>query len=134
MKRSSGTGEPKLVPVAAQNESRDSSPSYSAMQVAVQLERSSRPDGMLFCQNDIGSPKIRTSTPARRRCAAAASPYGPAPMMATLTSVTVRPPAASRRSRKPVGGRQPAVLQLTRAATVGFPHDVDELGTPYLLE
>src|SRR4029077_11873427 len=105
----------------------------SAMQVAVQLERSRRPAGMLFCQNDMGSPKILTSTPARRRCAAAASPYGPAPMMATLVSVTVRPPAARRPRRKPVRGRQPALLQLARADTVGFPHDVDEPGTPYLL-
>ena len=62
---------------------------------------------MLVCQNDIGSPKILTSTPARRRCAAAASPYGPAPMMATLVSVTVLPPAARRPGREPVCGRSP---------------------------
>ena len=27
-------------------------------------------------QKDMGSPKMRTSTPARRRCAVAAGPYG----------------------------------------------------------
>jgi hypothetical protein len=36
------------------------------MQVAVQFERSSMPFGIVR-QNDIGSPMIRHSTPARRR-------------------------------------------------------------------
>jgi hypothetical protein len=34
-------------------------------------------------QNSIGVPKTRVSIFLARRCAAAASPYGPAPMMAT---------------------------------------------------
>jgi len=41
------------------------------------------PRGMFRFQNSIGSPKIRVSTFLARRCAAAASPYGPAPMIAT---------------------------------------------------
>jgi hypothetical protein len=52
------------------------------MQVAVQFERSSIPSGMVR-QKDIGSPKMRVSTPVPRSCAAAASPYGPAPRIAT---------------------------------------------------
>src|SRR5579875_3122704 len=55
------------------------------MQVAVQFDRSSMPAGMVR-QNDIGSPSTCTSTPARRRCAVADSPYGPAPTTATSVS------------------------------------------------
>ena len=90
MNRSSGTGSPRLPPRSAQNESSESGPSCSAMQVAVQFDRSSMPAGMP-CQNDIGSPKMCVVTPARRRCAAAASPCGPAPMIATSVSVMFPP-------------------------------------------
>src|SRR3954451_7700210 len=55
------------------------------MQVAVQFDLSNMPAG-ISRQNDIGSPMTRISTPAWRRCAAAASPYGPAPRMATSVS------------------------------------------------
>jgi hypothetical protein len=49
------------------------------------LDRSNMPFGIVR-QNAIGSPKTRTSTPARRRCAAAERPYGPAPITATGVS------------------------------------------------
>src|SRR5688500_6860025 len=40
------------------------------------------PTGMFRSQNAIGSPNTIVSTPTGRRWAAAASPYGPAPMTA----------------------------------------------------
>jgi hypothetical protein len=50
---------------------------------AATLERSSMPSGMWLPQKDMGAPRIRVSTPSGRSRAFAASPYGPAPMMAT---------------------------------------------------
>src|SRR6266545_886069 len=49
------------------------------------------PFGMWRSQNSIGSPNTRVSTPAARRCAAAARPYGPAPTMATWQLVSFLP-------------------------------------------
>src|SRR5205823_14092269 len=46
-------------------------------------ERSNIPRGIWFCQNSITLPKMQVSTPSARKCAAAARPYGPAPIMAT---------------------------------------------------
>jgi hypothetical protein len=39
------------------------------------------PAGMAVDQKDIGSPKTVMSIPVARKCAAAARPYGPAPMI-----------------------------------------------------
>src|SRR5215217_6575356 len=68
------------------------------MLVAVRFDRRSIPAG-IDRQNDIGSPKIRASTPARRRYAVAASPYGPAPT--TATSVIERLPSRKGSVRTP---------------------------------
>src|SRR5215208_3122625 len=46
-------------------------------------DRSSMPAGMWCSQLSIGSPKTRTFTPAWSKCAAAESPYGPAPTTTT---------------------------------------------------
>lgn len=40
--------------------------------------------GIWSRQRRMGEPKIRKSMPACRRCAAIASPYGPAPIMQTV--------------------------------------------------
>ena len=51
-------------------------------------ERRSIPSGMCAFQNSIGSPNTRTSRPwMARRCAPAASPYGPAPRITTSQTV-----------------------------------------------
>src|ERR1700761_6425032 len=52
--------------------------------VARHGERISMPLGMLCRQNPIGSPNTCVAIPARLKCAATESPYGPAPMTATL--------------------------------------------------
>lgn len=56
--------------------------------MAVQFERSNIPKGILRSQNDIGSPKVRTSRPLiALRCAVADRPYGPEPRIATSQEV-----------------------------------------------
>ena len=49
-------------------------------------ERRNIPAGIWFSQNSITLPKMQVSTPTARKCAAAARPYGPAPMIATWWS------------------------------------------------
>jgi hypothetical protein len=61
------------------------------------MERSSIFPGMRSRQNSIVRPKTRVSTPAARRCAAAASPYGPAPTTTTSLGSVVE--AANQSSR-----------------------------------
>ena len=58
----------------------------SAMRDALQLLLRHIPLGMCRFQNDMVLPKTRTSAPAARRCDAAASPYGPAPMTTASTA------------------------------------------------
>src|SRR5262245_31147472 len=55
---------------------------------ASQAERRNMPPGIRSRQKTIGCPNVCVSTPAARRWAVAASPYGPAPTTATAESLT----------------------------------------------
>src|SRR5438105_13371350 len=84
MKRLSGTGAARWLPLAAWYASSVSDGFGAAICVAVQLERRSMPTGMWCSQKDMGSPNTPTSKPLTvPKCAAAASPYGPAPTIIT---------------------------------------------------
>src|SRR5712692_5560284 len=54
---------------------------------ASQADRNSMPRGIWFFQKAIGLPNTRGSTPAARKWAATARPYGPAPIIATEQAV-----------------------------------------------
>src|SRR5215467_2590226 len=84
MKRSRGTGLEKCSRVASLYASSVRDWFGSAMCDATQPERNNMPMGMLLCQKDMGSPNVCTSSPGTvRSWAAADSPYGPAPRIAT---------------------------------------------------
>ncbi len=54
---------------------------------ASQADRKSMPRGIWSFQKAIGLPKTRGLTPAARKWAATARPYGPAPIIATELAV-----------------------------------------------
>src|SRR3954453_4938429 len=96
-------GRPIVVPVDDAKASRLSGPRGSPMLVAAYGDLSNIPTG-IRSQKDIGRPTTDTVIPAFRRDAAAASPYGPAPRIAT--SATTRssthrahPASSSNRGR-----------------------------------
>src|SRR4051794_29411863 len=98
-------GRPIVVPVDDAKASRLSGPRGSPMLVAAYGDLSNIPTG-IRSQKDIGRPTTDTVIPAFRRDAAAASPYGPAPRIATSAttrSSTPRPHPASpsNRARSP---------------------------------
>src|SRR5207302_311843 len=69
------------------------------------------------CQKDIGSPKIRVSSPPRaRRWAAVARPYGPAPTIAT-SIVSAMDEAWHATPARPTAGAGPSPARSTPAAT-----------------
>jgi hypothetical protein len=53
------------------------------------VDRSDIPRGICLSHDAIGSPNTTVSTPAWRRCAAADSPYGPAPITATSCTINL---------------------------------------------
>src|SRR5690349_14784895 len=76
---------------------------------ASQGDRRHIPCGMCRSQNAMGSPKSVTSRPETRlRCAAAASPYGPAPTIAmSHRCMGVRLPVLPREHEECVSAEQP---------------------------
>src|ERR1700758_1755275 len=70
-------------PVEAWNASIVSDLAGSDNWDASQGDRKHMPSGILRSQNDMVSPNTRTLTPLAFKCAAAESPYGPAPITTT---------------------------------------------------